>query len=376
MKKTLLLLGLIAFTSLFSQILPFDKLYSNSEQNNYYLSHYPVTGSDGLDINWYGGIRLQTAAGLGLQLLLNGNIGIGTDNPQSKLDVAGQINSGNHVINDWSPTLFLKRNTNDGGYIQGIQSQLKDGTNNWFSGNVGTESWVVGKGDYLGGKLVITSEGNVGVGSPNFPSYRLQANDGMIAAKINNTTISPDNKVGFTINDAGTGIFDLSYAKDGLDIVKINTVVNNPISIGTNNIERMRIAANGNVGIGSKNPDAPLTVKGLIHAEEVKVDLAVPADYVFQKYYTGSSTLKPEYKMPNLEEIEKFTKENNHLPNIPSAKEIQEKGLNIGEMSNLLLQKIEELTLYTIEQNKAIKEQNQIIKEQQKRIEALEKKTK
>jgi hypothetical protein len=129
------------------------------------------------------------------------------------------------------------------------------------------------------------------------------------------------------------------------------------------------IKGNGNVGIGSVNPDAKLAVKGLIHANEVKVDLNVPADYVFQKYYTGTSTLKPEYKIPTLEEVEKFTKENNHLPNIPSAKEIQKKGLNVGEMSNLLLQKIEELTLYTIEQNK-------LIKEQQKRIVALEQKNK
>ncbi|WP_284460423.1 hypothetical protein [Chryseobacterium sp.] len=122
---------------------------------------------------------------------------------------------------------------------------------------------------------------------------------------------------------------------------------------------------NGNIGMGSLNPDAKLTVKGKIHAEEIKVDLNVPADYVFQKYYTGASSLKPEYTIPTLEDVEKFTKENNHLPHIPSAKEIQEKGLSVGEMSNLLLQKIEELTLYTIEQNK-------LIKEQQKRIEALE----
>lgn len=138
--------------------------------------------------------------------------------------------------------------------------------------------------------------------------------------------------------------------------------------------ERMVIRANGYVGIGSKNPDAQLAVKGLIHAEAVKVDLAVPADYVFEKYYTGTSLLNPNYKIPTLEDIEKFVKENNHLPSIPSAKEIQEKGLNVGEMSNLLLQKIEELTLYTIEQNKAIKEQNQMIQAQQKRIEILENK--
>ncbi len=111
----------------------------------------------------------------------------------------------------------------------------------------------------------------------------------------------------------------------------------------------------GNVGMGTDSPDEKLTVKGKIHAEEVRVDLSVPADYVFEKYYTGESKLKADYTMPTLEEVEAFTKANNHLPNVPSAKQIQEEGLHLKEMTNLLLQKIEELTLYTIEQQKEIK---------------------
>jgi hypothetical protein len=110
----------------------------------------------------------------------------------------------------------------------------------------------------------------------------------------------------------------------------------------------------GNVGIGSTNPDEKLTVKGKIHAEEVRVDLNVPADYVFQKYYTGASLLKEDYKMPTLEEVAAFTKKNHHLPEIPSAAQIQKEGLHLKQMTNLLLQKIEELTLYTIEQEKRI----------------------
>ncbi len=58
--------------------------------------------------------------------------------------------------------------------------------------------------------------------------------------------------------------------------------------------------------------------------------------------------------MPTLEEVETYTKANNHLPEIPSAQEIQENGLELSKMTNLLLQKIEELTLYTIEQEKRI----------------------
>lgn len=109
------------------------------------------------------------------------------------------------------------------------------------------------------------------------------------------------------------------------------------------------------VGIGTENPDKMLTVKGTIHAEEVLIDLNVPADYVFEKYYAGFSLLNPNYTMLTLQEVEEFTKKNNHLPEMPSAQEVKENGLELGEMTNLLLQKIEELTLYTIEQEKRIK---------------------
>ncbi len=112
---------------------------------------------------------------------------------------------------------------------------------------------------------------------------------------------------------------------------------------------------NGKVGIGSSNPDKKLTVKGTVHCEEVLVDLNVPADYVFEKYYTGKSALKENYTMPTLDEVEAYTKKNNHLPEMPSAREIQKNGLHLKEMTNLLLQKIEELTLYTIEQEKRIR---------------------
>ena len=132
---------------------------------------------------------------------------------------------------------------------------------------------------------------------------------------------------------------------------------------GSFNSTKFTFQANGNFGIGTQNPDEKLTVKGKIHAEEVRVDLNVPADYVFQHYYTGASLLKDTYKMPTLEEVAAFTKKNHHLPEIPSAEQIQKEGLHLKQMTNLLLQKIEELTLYTIEQEKRIKAlENQLIK--------------
>lgn len=155
------------------------------------------------------------------------------------------------------------------------------------------------------------------------------------------------------------------------------------INLITNALNRLIVLNNGNVGIGSVAPDSKLTVKGKIHTEEVKVDLAVPADYVFEKYYLGESSLKPEYTLLTLSEVEKFTEENHHLPNVPSAKEIKENGLLLGEMSNILLQKIEELTLYSIDQKKTIEKQataieklekeNKSVKNLEERLNRLEK---
>lgn len=112
------------------------------------------------------------------------------------------------------------------------------------------------------------------------------------------------------------------------------------------NFEAMRISRNGNVGIGTTSPDSKLTVKGNIHAEEVKVDLSVPGpDYVF----------KEDYDLKPLEEVQNYIKQNGHLPNIPSAKEMEENGVQLGQMNMRLLEKIEELTLYTLEQERKLK---------------------
>ncbi|MCV9930886.1 hypothetical protein OIU80_01195 [Flavobacterium sp. LS1R47] len=112
-----------------------------------------------------------------------------------------------------------------------------------------------------------------------------------------------------------------------------------------------------NLGIGTSNfvdgaDTYRLSVKGKIRAEEVKV-YNTWADYVFRK----------DYKLLNLKEVEKYIAENGHLPNVPSAKEITEKGLELGEMAKIQQEKIEELTLYLIQQNKENEQLNKDIQE-------------
>lgn len=92
--------------------------------------------------------------------------------------------------------------------------------------------------------------------------------------------------------------------------------------------------------------NATARFNGKIFAKEVEVKTNVWADYVFKKNYT----------LQSLEEVEKHIKEKGHLPNIPAESEMLEKGINVAEINVKLLEKIEELTLYLIEQNKQIKE--------------------
>ncbi|OAN63252.1 hypothetical protein A8B79_15675 [Balneola sp. EhC07] len=119
---------------------------------------------------------------------------------------------------------------------------------------------------------------------------------------------------------------------------------------------------NGNVGIGTTNPDQKLTVKGKIHSEEVIVDLSVPGpDYVFEE----------DYDLTTLKELEAYIKANKHLPEVPSAKEMEANGITLGEMNMLLLKKIEELTLHLIEQNEMNKKQEEKLQSHEEHISRL-----
>ncbi|MBC7937739.1 MAG: hypothetical protein H7Y86_20510, partial [Rhizobacter sp.] len=130
---------------------------------------------------------------------------------------------------------------------------------------------------------------------------------------------------------------------DNGNTVSLGTTGNMPIALYTNNANRVFILGNGNVGIGTDNPTYKLSVNGNVRSKEVVVE-SIWADYVFDK----------NYKLKSLNEVEQFIEEHNHLPGIPSAKEIQQYGLNVGELQTKMMEKIEELTLYIIDLKKQI----------------------
>lgn len=115
----------------------------------------------------------------------------------------------------------------------------------------------------------------------------------------------------------------------------------------------------GDIGIGTSMPKSKLSVNGVVTAKGIKVTQSDWPDYVFDSVY----------KLPSLQQVEAHIRKEKRLPDVPSAKTIEKEGVNVGENQALLLKKIEELTLYIIEQNKKIELQNERIRKLEQRQE-------
>jgi hypothetical protein len=105
-----------------------------------------------------------------------------------------------------------------------------------------------------------------------------------------------------------------------------------------------------------------LTVNGKIHSKEVRVDLSIPApDYVFEE----------NYSLTPLDEVKAYIAQYKHLPEVPSAREMEKEGVNVGGMEMILLKKIEEMTLYMIEMKTLSEAQQATIEKLQVEVKQL-----
>jgi hypothetical protein len=254
----------------------------------------------------------------------DGNVGIGTTGPRTQFHVLGRISTGAEGASPGSITFFLQ-----------------DGRG-WFHIDNGPASnRTIGRLRISGGvnpgdleMVSILDNGNVGIGTSS-PEAMLDV-------------------AGY--NRLGAGIADswFPYWGDGWAYVSGKGIVFREDAAGEY-AERMRIADNGNVDIGTTDPQHKLSVKGTVQSTEVVV--VAPQDFPDFVFEDG-------YNLMTLAELEKYINQHGYLPGIPSAEEVDEKGLHVGEMQAQLLQKMEELTLYVID----LKKENEALKE---RMEAM-----
>lgn len=314
---------------------------------------------------------------------LNSNIGVGLNSPSASFH-----------IRTATANLLIENSGIEGAYLlinsgrnnrPALTSYKILGNEYWNSGILydenGNQKYSIGTSQALSSsKLTIQSNGNIGI-STNSPSDGLQIGDfnNIANLKINIPGVYNFEQIKLgqygngacgleLINHSGAtnsnGVRLLSNTDNGIAGLQIQTASPTNSYQNLSYTTRLAINTDGNIGIGTIAPSYKLDVCGTIRAREVKVDLqgtCVP-DFVFKK----------DYKLMGLNELEKFVTTKQHLPEIASEKEMIEDGLNMKEFQMKLLQKMEEMTLYIIEQNKKNEKQEQELKILNAKIKKLE----
>ncbi|MBN1338662.1 MAG: hypothetical protein JXA03_05025 [Bacteroidales bacterium] len=268
----------------------------------------------------------------------DGNVGIGTDSPSAQLSLSkGQIffqeNRTSANARNWA--------------IRGNNSHEGDFQIGFTGGNTGgLPDFYTNPSD---AKLTITKDGNVGIGTAS-PVAKLHVAGG--GALIEGNAASGQQDPVLILRSESSDRPALLFSEDAN--LQMGIEYDGEGYGGSNRMHILDISespivtfmSNGNMGIGTEDPQSKLAVNGKITCKEVEVTLTGFPDYVFDK----------DYDLMSLKKVSQYIDEHGHLPNVPSAQEVEENGLGLGEMNKILLEKVEELTLHAIESEKRISE--------------------
>lgn len=321
-----------------------------SPESSYRWVLYNMTGQYGNSLQFWNYNKDLTQYGAKLILADNGNVGIGR-NPNAKLTVNIAEPNSNGGIKMYGYTY-----PSDASYWSESQFAMQ------YNGQYNNVISSIGDSYFNGG--------NIGIGTST-PKYKLDVNGIIKWGGATDFLYSGQDNSGVYFEqyskNANLDKIRLQTSKNGDETNYAQVIIDPKNGFSFNTIG----SANGNVGIGTLKPAEKLSVNGNIRSKEVKVEAVNWPDYVFEE----------DYKIKSLEDLEKYIKTNKHLPEVPSAKEISVNGLELGEMNKALMKKVEELTLYLIEQNKALLDQKnqilnqqRILEKQQQDIDALKRK--
>ncbi len=280
----------------------------------------------------------------------SGNAGIGTTSPATALQVLGTTSTtltiGGTTNSAADANIFLRTGTAKNAWMLAAQ-------NNAINVFEITPSTSEGGTTFTTPAFAIMQSGKVGVGttSPITTFHVLGPSS---------TTVTVG---GTTSSAADANIFLRTGSTKYAWMIGAQNNANNVFEItpstttggSTFNTPALSVLQSGNVGIGIISPSEKLSVNGNISAKKIIATQTGWSDYVFND----------DYKLRSLKEVESFIKKNKHLPEVPSAKEVEEKGISVGDNQALLLKKIEELTLYMIELKKetlALKKESRSLK--------------
>ncbi len=210
----------------------------------------------------------------------------------------------------------------------------------------------------IGNKAQVTLDqyGNFGIGD-NYPRHSLQIYNRYDATKrnavffgYNSTWSNKDGELNITTFVGEYGLSDSNelqlHGSNGFKFTTGNYFNGEEIAMELSKDEQ---------------GENTLQLNGKVVASEVRISKPLTADFVFEE----------DYSLRDLSEVENFVKENKHLPEVPSAKDMEQNGVGVAQMNQLLLQKIEELTLYTIQQQKVIEQQGDLLKALDKKLNEL-----